>query len=86
MVTDLKKVCKQVVGIRNVTINIDPFFDGRNTMLTVQDADQRYDEVYFGFEPRLLMVITDTDLKNYLVEQIDRVASGKPIQNIRVKR
>lgn len=89
MVTDLKKVCKQVAAAReNVVIDIDPFFDEQTTLATIwiHNVKESPKQTMFGFESTLLMLITDNDLKNYIIEQIDRVSNGLPIQNIRVKR
>lgn len=89
MVTNMQKVLKQVASAReHVAIEVDPFFDEHTTLVTIGvcTTDNKYKDTMIGFESALLMVITDKDLKDYMIEQIDRVAKGLPIQNIRVKR
>lgn len=89
MVTNMQKVLKQVAAAReNVAIEVDPFFDEHTTLVTIGvcTMNNKYKETMIGFEAALLTVITDKDLKDYMVEQIDRIAAGLPIQNIRVKR
>lgn len=87
MVTNMQKVLKQVAAAReNVTMEVDPFFDEHTTLVTVEVFNNHGPrERMIGFESTLLMVITDKDLKDYMIEQIDRIAMGLPIQNIRVK-
>lgn len=88
MVTNMQKVLKQVAAAReNVTIDIVPFFDEQSTLVDVKvfTTDDIPKQAMFGFESALLMVITDKDLKDYMVEQIDRVSKGLQIQNIKVK-
>lgn len=89
MVTNMQKVLKQVAAARdNVTMEVDPFFDEHTTLVTIGvcTMNNKYKEAMIGFESALLMIITDKDLKDYMIEQIDRIAKGLPIQNIRVKR
>ena len=88
MVTNMQKVLKQVAAAReNVTMEVDPFFDEHTTLVTVEViTNEGLKQTMIGFESALLMVITDKDLKDYMIEQIDRIAKGLPIQNIRVKR
>lgn len=88
MVTNMQKVCRQVAAAReNVTIDIVPFFDEQSTLVDVKvfTTDDIPKQTTFGFDSALLMAITDKDLKGYMIEQIDRIAKGLPIQNIRVK-
>lgn len=87
MVTNMQKVLKQVAAAReNVTMEVDPFFDERTTLVTIEVfTNHGPRERMIGFESTLLMVITDKDLKDYMIEQIDRIAMGLPIQNIKVK-
>ena len=88
MVTNMQKVLKQVAAAReNVTMEVDPFFDVNTTLVTIEVfTNHGPRERMIGFESALLTVITDKDLKDYMIEQIDRIAAGLPIQNIRVKR
>lgn len=87
MVSNMQKVLKQVVAAReNVTMEVDPFFDEHTTLVTVEVfTNHGPKETMIGFEAALLMAITDKDLKDYMIEQIDRIAKGLPIQNIRIE-
>ena len=88
MVTNMQKVLKQVAAAReNVTMEVDHFFDEHTTLVTIEVFTNHGPvERMIDFESALLTVITDKDLRDYMIEQIDRIAAGLPIQNIRVKR
>ena len=90
MVTDIRKVLTQVAAKRYILIDIEPFFAADVTRLNIAKVpeDDEYVEYLAGldFPADLLAYISDKDLYDYLIIQIDRILEGKPVQPIRIQR
>lgn len=90
MVTDIRKVLTQVAAKRYIIIDIEPFFAPDVTRLNIAKVPEDGEEVKYlaglDFHADLLAYISDRDLHDYLVSQVDRILEGKPVQSIRVRR
>jgi hypothetical protein len=90
MVTDIRKVITQVAAKRYILIDIEPFFAPDVTRLNIAKVPDDGEEIQYlagiDFQADLLAYISDKDLQDYLVVQVDRILEGKPVQSIRVRR
>ena len=90
MVTDIRKVITRVLAKRYILIDIEPFLVANVTRLNIAKVPEDDEPVEYlaglDFPADLLAYISDEDLYDYLIIQIDRILEGKPIQPIRIQR
>lgn len=95
MVKDLNKVLMRVANKRYVILDkdpmVDPFITRVNLAKVPEDPDKFMDDVLefeacFELTADLLRVVTDDELVDYLIKQIDRVFAGLPAQGVRLFR
>lgn len=95
MVKDLNKVLMRVANKRYVILHkesmVDPFITRVNLAKIPEDPDKFMDdflefEASFELTADLLSAVTDDELVEYLIKQIDRVFAGLPAQGVRLFR
>lgn len=95
MVKDLTKVLMRVANKRYVILDKEPMVDPVITRVNLakvpDDPDKFMDDILeyeasFELTADLLSVVTDDELVDYLIKQIDRVFAGLPAQGVRLFR
>lgn len=95
MVKDLTKVLMRVANKRYVILDkdpmVDPFITRVNLAKVPEDPDKFMDDILefeasFELTADLLSAVTDDELVEYLIKQIDRVFAGLPVQGVVLRK
>lgn len=91
MVKDLTKVLMRVANKRYVILDKDPmvypFVTKVNLAKVPEDPDKFMDDILeyeasFELTADLLFSVTDDELVDYLIKQIDRIFAGQPVHGV----
>lgn len=95
MVKDLNKVLMRVANKRYVILDkdpmVDPFITRVNLAKVPEDPNKFMDDILeyeasFELTADLLSAVTDDELVEYLIKQIDRVFAGLPVQGVVLRK